>query len=163
MGALRLSSSMSSRRNERDAADLASSKDEPVSSGARRSASTQPPRSTQRLSQPASDRRERMRQRTSTLKIRPWSQLPGVVAYIVLDADEQITDAWGSPATEGLARAAAFRQRVRAGRFDGTHALEICVEARRLLSVSRPDGWFVHVWIEGNTDEIAGILSIVGG
>lgn len=161
MGALRLSSSMSSRRNEKDA-------EEPASGATRRPASTQPPRSTQRptqqpASQPGTDRRERMRRRTSTLKIRPWSQLPGVIAYMVLDADEQITDAWGSPAIEGLSRAAAFRQRVRAGRFDGTHALEICVESRRLLSVSRPDGWFVHVWIEGSTDEIAGILSIVGG
>lgn len=160
MGAVRLLSSMSSRRNEKDA-------EEPASGTTRRPSSTQPPRSTQRptqpASQPSSDRRERMRRRTSTLKIRPWSQLPGVIAYVVLDADEQITDAWGSPAPEGLSRAAAFRQRVRAGRFDGTHAFEICVESRRLLSVSRPDGWFVHVWIEGNTDEIAGILSIVGG
>ena len=99
--------------------------------------------------------------RTSTLKIRPWSQLPGVVAYIVLDHSEQLTDAWGEPSGAELERAAAFRERVRRGAFDGSHSLEGGAE-RRLLSVARRDGWFVHVWVEGTTD-VAGILSIVGG
>jgi len=105
--------------------------------------------------------------RTSTLKIRPWSQLPGVVAYVVVDADGQTTDVWGDPGRDDLDRAALFRTRVCEGRFDGSHLLEACDPgpagpARRLLSVARRDGWFVHVWIEGAT-EVAGILAIVGG
>lgn len=104
--------------------------------------------------------------RSNTLKIRPWSQLPGVVAYLVLDGQEQVTDAWGEPAGEGLARAASFRERVLKGAFDGSHTLEnvgsSTADGCRLLSVSRRDGWFVHVWIEGTT-EVAGILSVVGG
>lgn len=100
--------------------------------------------------------------RTNTLKIRPWSQLPGVVAYVVIDATDQLTDSWGEPSAEGLARAESFRDRVRRGCVDGSHALELCEADRRLLSVARRDGWYVHVWLEGTTD-VAGILSIVGG
>jgi hypothetical protein len=100
--------------------------------------------------------------RSNTLKIRPWSQLPGVVAYVVLDGDGQVTDAWGEASSESLARAAAFRERVSRGQFDGSHLLEACTEGRRLLSVSRSDGWFVHVWLEGATD-VVGILAVVGG
>lgn len=100
--------------------------------------------------------------RSNTLKIRPWSQLPGVVAYIVLDGSEQLTDAWGEPSTAGLERAASFRERVRRGSVEGSHTLECCAEDRRLLSVARRDGWFVHVWLEGPT-EVAGILAVVGG
>jgi hypothetical protein len=79
-----------------------------------------------------------------------------------LDGAEQVTDAWGEPTSEGLERAAAFRERVRRDRVDGSHSLECCSDDRRLLSVARRDGWFVHVWIEGAT-EVAGILSVVGG
>jgi hypothetical protein len=106
--------------------------------------------------------REMSSRRTNTLKIRPWSQLPGVIAYVVLDADEQVTDAWGEASSSGLARAASFRERVRRGRFDGSHLLESSTDELRLLSVTRSDGWFVHVWIEGATD-VAGILSVIGG
>ena len=131
-------------------------------SSRRRVSSTNPPSSTERPS--PSSRRERLRdgRRTSTLKIRPWSQLPGVVAYLVLDGDDQITDLWGDPEGEAVERATLFRTRVRQGRFDGSHLLEVCRPGRRLLSVARRDGWFVHVWIEGPT-EVAGILAIVGG
>ncbi len=84
------------------------------------------------------------------------------MAYVVLDHTEQVTDAWGEPSGGALTRAASFRERVKAGRFDGGHLLESCEDSRRLLSVTRSDGWFVHVWIEGTTD-VLGILTVVGG
>ncbi len=101
-------------------------------------------------------------QRTSTLKIRPWSQLPGVSAYSVFDADVQLTDSWGEAPPELVARAAAFREKVRSGRFDGSHLLDVGVGETRLLSVARPDGWFVHICLTSEA-EVAAILSIVSG
>ncbi|MFO0553171.1 MAG: hypothetical protein U0271_32585 [Polyangiaceae bacterium] len=104
-----------------------------------------------------------MARRSSTQKIRPWSQLPGVIAYIVLDASELITDAWGDAGGEdALKRARAFRDRVRSNRLDGSHSLERCENSQQLLSIARRDGWFVHVWLECRTD-VAGILAVVGG
>lgn len=102
-----------------------------------------------------------MSRRTSTAKIRPWSQLPGVLAYVVVDNEDQTVDAWAAWSDEALVRAASFRERFRAGRFDGAHLLEPC-EERHLLSVARRDGWFVHVWL-GETSEVAAILAIVRG
>lgn len=104
----------------------------------------------------------RDRSRSSTLKIRPWSQLPGVVAYTVFDSDSQLTDCSGEPTEDLVERAHSFRDKVRAGRFDGSHLLEVGGGTTRLLSVARPDGWFVHIWLEGVTD-VAGILAVVGG
>jgi hypothetical protein len=102
------------------------------------------------------------RERTQTLKIRPWSQLPGVVGYLVVSADGLEMDRWGEPSAAELERARAFRARAKAGAVDGSHALEATSGKLRTLSVARPDGLFVHVWVEGTTD-LAGILSVVGG
>lgn len=125
---------------------------------------SEPPSKASPSSQPPSSRRLRMRdlsRRTSTIKVKPWSQLPGVVAYVVVDGDGQTTDAWGTRESAAMVRAQSFREKVRAGRFDGSHLLEPCIESH-LLSVSRSDGWFVHVWLE-HISEVAGILAIVGG
>jgi hypothetical protein len=152
MGALHQLKMAQNRSNERDQASTPPAHP-----------SSLPPSSTERPSGPAS-RRDRMRDRTrsATLKIRPWSQLPGVVAYTVFDGENQLTDCCGEPTEELAERASAFREKVRGGRFDGSHLLEVGVGTTRLLSVARPDGWFVHIWIEGATD-VAGILSVVGG
>lgn len=114
----------------------------------------------------AATRRARMKQltgreRTATLKIRPWSQLPGVVGYIVVDPEGLLTDRWGEPGLLEEERAAAFRVRARAGQIDGSYVLDSAGD-KRLLSVLRKDGWFVHVWLEGKSD-VGGILSVVGG
>lgn len=154
MGALHQLKMASNRSNERDQAPAGGTPANP---------SSLPPSSTERPSAPGS-RRDRMRDRTrsATLKIRPWSQLLGVLAYTVFDADNQLTDCCGEPSEELAERASAFREKVRGGRFDGSHLLEVGSGTTRLLSVARPDGWFVHIWIEGATD-VAGILSVVGG
>lgn len=69
-------------------------------------------------------------------------------------------DAWGELTPEALERVAAFRQRVVRGSFDGAHVLET-LPARRLLSVVRPDDWFVHVELGADAD-VVGILAVLG-
>jgi hypothetical protein len=113
---------------------------------------------------PASGRRARaleLGRRTPTLKIRPWSQLPGVVAYLVTNDAGETMDAWGELSAEALARIVAFRQRVVRGSFDGAHALET-LRSLRLLSVVRPDDWFVHVELSAEAD-VVGIIAVLGG
>ena len=113
---------------------------------------------------PSSGRRARANElgrRTPTLKIRPWSQLPGVRAYLVMNELGETMDAWAAMSDEAVLRAQAFRQRVVRGSFDGSQVLETLTESR-LLSVVRPDDWFVHVELEPDTD-VAGILAILGG
>ncbi len=83
------------------------------------------------------------------------------MAYIVTNELGETMDAWGLVSDEGLERATAFRQRVVRGSFDGSHTLET-IGSGRLLSVVRPDDWFVHVELEPSTD-IAGIIAILGG
>lgn len=150
MGAVHRLKMASNRGNDRDEAPA--------------NPSSLPPSSTERTSTGPASRRDRMRDRsrTSTLKIRPWSQLPGVIAYTVFDSDSQLTDCSGEPSEDLAERAQSFRDKVRAGRFDGSHLLEVGCGTTRLLSVARPDGWFVHIWLEGVTD-VAGILAVVGG
>jgi hypothetical protein len=70
-------------------------------------------------------------------------------------------DAWGELSAEALERVAGFRQRVVRGSFDGAHVLETLRE-RRLLSVVRPDDWFVHVELGAEAD-VVGILAVLGG
>jgi len=106
--------------------------------------------------------RAQQRTRTDTQKIRPWSKLPGVVAYVVVDPEGLLTDRWGEPEAKELARAEAFRAKSQAGAFDGSHVIEPCGQDLRVLSVVRRDGWFVHVWLWGEAD-VAGIISVVGG
>ncbi|HTJ85410.1 MAG TPA: hypothetical protein VL400_27015 [Polyangiaceae bacterium] len=106
--------------------------------------------------------RQQQRTRSDTQKIRPWSKLPGVVAYVVVDPEGLLTDRWGEPTALHLDRAAAFRAKSRAGGLDGSHVIEPCGHDLRLLSVVRRDGWFVHVWVWGEA-EVAGIISVVGG
>ena len=113
---------------------------------------------------PSSGRRERangLGRRTPTLKIRPWSELPGVRAYLVTNELGETMDAWASMTDEAVLRAQGFRQRVVRGSFDGSQVLETLTDSR-LLSVVRPDDWFVHVELEPDTD-VAGILAILGG
>jgi hypothetical protein len=113
---------------------------------------------------PMSGRRTRaleLGRRTPTLKIRPWSQLPGVVAYVVTNDLGEVMDAWGELSPEVLKRTAAFRQRVVRGSFDGAHVIET-FDKVRLLSVVRPDDWFVHVEL-GAEAEVVGILAVLGG
>lgn len=113
---------------------------------------------------PSSHRRARANElgrRTPTLKIRPWSQLPGVRAYLVMNELGEVMDAWASMSDEAVLRAQTFRQRVVRGSFDGGQVLETLTDSR-LLSVVRPDDWFVHVELEPDTD-VAGILAILGG
>lgn len=102
------------------------------------------------------------RTRSSTQKIRPWSKLPGVVAYSVVDPEGLTTDRWGEPPADHTARATAFREKTRARGLDGSHVIEPCDDTVRLLSVVRRDGWFVHVWVHAAAD-VAAILSVVGG
>lgn len=113
---------------------------------------------------PSSGRRARANElgrRTPTLKIRPWSQLPGVRAYLVMNELGETMDAWAHMSDEAVLRAQNFRQRVVRGSFDGSQVLETLTTSR-LLSVVRPDDWFVHVELEPDTD-VAGILAILGG
>jgi hypothetical protein len=112
----------------------------------------------------SSPRRTRYRQqgRKSTQKVRPWSQLPGVVAYLVIDPNGQLTDKWGDPGAEGIAKADAFRLRASSGSLGGSFALEPAGDDLRLLSVSRADGWFVHVWLLSDAN-VTGVLTIIGG
>jgi hypothetical protein len=113
---------------------------------------------------PASDRRARaieLGRRTPTLKIRPWSQLPGVVAYLVTNDAGETMDAWGQLSPEALERTGLFRQRVVRGSFDGAHVLET-LKGLRLLSVVRPDDWFVHVELAAEAD-VVGVLAVLGG
>lgn len=100
--------------------------------------------------------------RRSTQKVRPWSQLPGVTAYLVFDPQGQLTDKWGDPGADGMAKAEAFRQRATAGSLGGSFALEPAGDDLRLLSVARPDGWFVHVWLLSDSN-VTGVLTIIGG
>ncbi len=112
----------------------------------------------------SSARRTRYRQpgRRSTQKVRPWSQLPGVTAYLVFDPAGQLTDKWGDPGSEGTSKAEAFRQRAASGSLNGSFALEPAGDDLRLLSVARPDGWFVHVWLLADSN-VTGVLTIIGG
>lgn len=100
------------------------------------------------------------RSRSGTLKIRPWSKLPGVLAYVVIDGEGQLTDAWGDPSPGRLALASSFRSRSIAGTHPGSHAIEAADPGVRLVSVARRDGWFVHVWVHDDAD-VVGILSVV--
>ncbi|NUO54279.1 MAG: hypothetical protein HOV80_36000 [Polyangiaceae bacterium] len=94
--------------------------------------------------------------------MRPWSQLPGVTAYLVFDPTGQLTDKWGDPGPDGIAKADSFRQRAGAGALSGSFALEPAGDDLRLLSVARPDGWFVHVWLLADSN-VTGVLSVIGG
>lgn len=100
--------------------------------------------------------------RRSTQKVRPWSQLPGVTAYLVFDPQGQLTDKWGDPGADGMAKAEAFRQRATTGSLGGSFALEPAGDDLRLLSVARPDGWFVHVWLLSDSN-VTGVLTVIGG
>lgn len=134
---------------DREATDLdAGTEERPVE--------TLPPSST--------PRRTRYRQpgRRSTQKVRPWSQLPGVTAYLVFDPQGQLTDKWGDPGADGVAKAEAFRTRATAGALTGSFALEPAGDDLRLLSVARPDGWFVHVWLLSDSN-VTGVLTVIGG
>lgn len=112
----------------------------------------------------SSPRRTRYRQqgRKSTQKVRPWSQLPGVVAYLVFDPNGLLTDKWGDPGADGIAKAEAFRQRASSGSLGGSFALEPAGDDLRLLSTARADGWFVHVWLLSDAN-VTGVLTIIGG
>jgi hypothetical protein len=112
----------------------------------------------------SSSRRARYREpgRRSTQRVRPWSQLPGVTAYLVFDPTGQLTDKWGDPGSDGIAKADSFRQRAGAGALSGSFALEPAGDDLRLLSVARPDGWFVHVWLLADSN-VTGVLSVIGG
>jgi hypothetical protein len=104
--------------------------------------------------------RAEQRTRSSTQRVRPWSQLPGVTAYLVVDPAGQVTDKWGEPGPESITKAESFRHKAQAGKLDGSFALEAAGDDLRLLSVARRDGWFVHVWLVGESD-VTGVLGVV--
>ncbi len=110
----------------------------------------------------SSSRRARYRERSATNRIRPWSQLPGVTAYMVFDPAGQLTDKWGDPGPIAVEKAASFRERALAGSLTGSFSLEAAGDDQRLLSVARADKWFVHVWILADAD-VTGILTVTGG
>jgi len=81
---------------------------------------------------------------------------------LVFDPAGQLTDKWGDPGSEGTSKAEAFRQRAASGSLNGSFALEPAGDDLRLLSVARPDGWFVHVWLLADSN-VTGVLTIIGG
>jgi hypothetical protein len=83
------------------------------------------------------------------------------VAYLVTNDAGETMDAWGQLSPEALERTVLFRQRVVRGSFDGAHVLET-LKGLRLLSVVRPDDWFVHVELAAEA-EVVGVLAVLGG